>query len=157
MSVPPEGEEMREIIERACQERGWSLARLAGEAGLHPVGLWRALKKGNCYISTLARICGALGLDLSEFDLRSIPGLRWTAKTELGQQAQWLARHRGWTDGELAEHAGLTPEQLGAFMRGIVCPRSTIYAIEAALGRPLLDRPECPAWITREVCARDGQ
>lgn len=126
---------MREIIDRACRERGWSHAKLAQVAGITPMGLSRALRKNNCYMSTLVRICQALDISIDTFDIWSMPGLRWTAKTELGQQAQWLARSRGWTDGELAEHAGLTPEQLGAFMRGIVCPRSTIRAIESALGR----------------------
>ena len=99
-------------------------------------------------MSTLVRICQALGLSIDAFDIWSMPGLRWTAKTELGQQAQWLARSRGWTDGELAEHAELTPEQLGAFMRGIVSPPTTIAAIEAALGEKLINSAR--AWRTYE-------
>lgn len=147
---------MREIIERACRERGWSHDRLAREAGITPVGLCRVLRVNNCYMSTLVRICQALDLHPDDFNLLEIPGLRWTAKTELGQQAQWLARNKGWTDADLAQHAGLSLGQVESFMRGIACPRSTIAAIEKALGRYLLDPPEMPAWITQDICARAG-
>lgn len=140
---------MREIIDRACRERGWSHARLAREVGITEAGIYQVFRKGNCYMSTLARICQVLGLSLGEFDLRAIPGLRWTAKSEIAKSAQWLARLKGWTDLDLAEHAGLTVGQIQSFMRGVVSPPTTIAAIEAALGEKLDDQLyQSRAWRT---------
>ncbi len=63
-----------------------------------------------------------------------------TINRELGQRIQQARRAKGWTQEDLAHHAGLDFSYVNQLENGKRNPSlSTIYKIAAALGVPLKD------------------
>lgn len=55
-------------IKQICDERGWSMYRLAKESDMHYSTLQNALSKVNVpSLPTIIKICGGLGITLTEF------------------------------------------------------------------------------------------
>jgi transcriptional regulator with XRE-family HTH domain len=68
----------------------------------------------------------------------------------LGSNVRELRGHRGWTQRELAERAGLHPSAVGMVERGMRVPRAdTAFRLGGALGVPLDKLFVGIAWVPR--------
>lgn len=122
---------MREVIEKRLREKGLSWRGLARLLGVAPQSIYPVRKRNSCNIYMLERIAQALGMSIADFPIDGMIGMRWTATTDEGRHVQRQARLRGWSDAELARHAGVCCDTVERFFRGDTSEKTRQWVMEA--------------------------
>ena len=122
---------MREVIEKRLHEKGMTWYGLVKLLNVVPIVVYRLRARNSCSIGMLHRLADALEMSIADFPIEQIHGLRWTATTDEGKDAQMRARLKGWSDMELARHVGVNNRTIERFFRGDTTAKTRQWVLEA--------------------------